>query len=70
MSAKRPNFLIVLADDLGFSDIEPYGGEIRTPNIAKLAEQGCRFTDFHATALCSPSRSMVLHKSTKDAKLS
>ena len=60
MATKRPNFLIILADDLGFSDIGCYGGEIRTPNIDKLAENGCRFTDFHATALCSPSRSMIL----------
>lgn len=59
MSPSRPNFLIILADDLGFSDIGCYGGEIKTPNIDKLAENGCRFTDFHATALCSPSRSMV-----------
>ena len=59
MPRKRPNFLIFLADDLGFSDIGCYGGEIRTPNIDKLARQGLRFTDFHATALCSPSRSMV-----------
>ncbi|KAL9106851.1 MAG: hypothetical protein Q9227_008184 [Pyrenula ochraceoflavens] len=60
MSSKRPNFLIILADDLGFSDIGCYGGEIRTPNIDRLAQQGVRFTDFHATALCSPSRSMIL----------
>lgn len=58
-SKKRPNFLILLADDLGFSDVGCYGGEISTPNIDRLARQGLRFTDFHATALCSPSRSMV-----------
>ncbi|KAF2483066.1 putative arylsulfatase [Neohortaea acidophila] len=60
MAPKRPNFLIVLADDLGFSDVGCYGGEIRTPNIDKLARDGFRMTDFHATALCSPSRSMIL----------
>lgn len=59
MPAKRPNFLIILADDLGFSDVGCYGSEIKTPNIDKLAQNGVRFTDFHATALCSPSRSMV-----------
>lgn len=58
--AKRPNFLIILADDLGFSDVGCYGGEIRTPNIDKLAQGGCRFTDFHASSLCAPSRSMIL----------
>lgn len=44
MSSKRPNFLIILADDLGFSDVGCYGGEIKTPNIDKLAQNGVRFT--------------------------
>lgn len=44
MASKRPNFLIVLADDLGFSDVGCYGGEIRTPNIDRLAQAGIRFT--------------------------
>lgn len=57
---KRPNFLVIVADDLGFSDISPFGGEIRTPNLAKLAEKGVRFTDFHAAAACSPSRAMIM----------
>lgn len=59
-AAKRPNFLVIVADDLGFSDIAPFGGEINTPNIAKLAENGIRFTDFHAAAACSPSRAMIM----------
>ena len=42
--AKKPNFLIFLADDLGFSDVGCYGGEIQTPNIDKLAKEGLRFT--------------------------
>lgn len=42
--SKRPNFLIVLADDMGFSDVGCYGSEIRTPNIDRLAESGVRFT--------------------------
>ncbi|KAF2105432.1 alkaline-phosphatase-like protein [Lophiotrema nucula] len=58
--AKRPNFLIILADDLGFSDIGCFGGEIKTPNLDKLAQQGLRFTDFHAAAACSPSRAMLM----------
>lgn len=54
MAPKRPNFLIAVADDLGFSDVGCFGGEIRTPNIDKLANHGgVRFTDFHAAAACS-----------------
>ncbi|RYP34126.1 hypothetical protein DL767_004461 [Monosporascus sp. MG133] len=57
---KRPNFLIALADDLGFSDVGAFGGEINTPHIDKLAKDGIRFTDFHAAAACSPSRAMIM----------
>ncbi|KAJ3574335.1 hypothetical protein NPX13_g4397 [Xylaria arbuscula] len=57
---KRPNFLIFLADDLGFSDIGPFGGEINTPNLNKLAKDSILFTDFHAAAACSPSRAMIM----------
>ncbi|PGH14594.1 hypothetical protein AJ79_02929 [Helicocarpus griseus UAMH5409] len=58
---KRPNFLVIVADDLGFSDIGCYGAEIRTPNIDKLAHTGgVRFTDFHAAAACSPTRAMIM----------
>ncbi|KKA22763.1 Arylsulfatase [Rasamsonia emersonii CBS 393.64] len=59
--AKRPNFLLIVADDLGFSDIGCFGSEIRTPNIDKLAlNGGIRFTDFHAAAACSPTRAMIM----------
>ncbi|CAK7231293.1 hypothetical protein SBRCBS47491_007880 [Sporothrix bragantina] len=58
--AKRPNFLVIVADDLGFSDIGSFGGEINTPNLDKLAKNGIRFTDFHAAAACSPSRAMIM----------
>ncbi|MCT9872424.1 sulfatase-like hydrolase/transferase, partial [Paenarthrobacter aurescens] len=44
---QRPNFLVILADDLGFSDIGAFGGEIATPNLDALAENGLRLTDFH-----------------------
>ncbi|KAM3417840.1 hypothetical protein BST61_g6061 [Cercospora zeina] len=57
---KRPNFLVIVADDLGFSDLSCFGGEIRTPNLDKLASNGLRFTDFHAAAACSPSRAMLM----------
>ena len=56
----RPNFLIIVADDLGFSDVGAFGGEIKTPNIDSLACAGLRFTDFHAAPACSPTRSMLL----------
>ncbi|KAI0536396.1 alkaline-phosphatase-like protein [Xylaria digitata] len=59
-SGKRPNFLIFLADDLGFSDIGPFGGEINTPNLDKLAKDSILFTNFHAAAACSPSRAMIM----------
>lgn len=58
--SKRPNFLLIVADDLGFSDVSPFGGEIKTPHLARLASEGLRFTDFHAASACSPTRSMLL----------
>ncbi|KAF4121858.1 arylsulfatase [Geosmithia morbida] len=57
---RRPNFLIIVADDLGFSDIGAFGGEIKTPNLDSLAADGLRFTDYHVAAACSPTRSMLL----------
>jgi len=57
---KKPNFLIIVADDMGFSDAGCFGSEIRTPNIDKLASTGLRLTGFHAAAACSPTRAMIL----------
>ena len=57
---KRPNFLIIVADDLGFSDVGAFGGEIDTPNLDALATSGLRFTGFHTAPACSPTRSMLL----------
>lgn len=57
---KKPNFIIIVADDLGFTDTSAFGGEINTPNLQKLAENGLRFTDFHTASACSPTRSMLL----------
>src|SRR4051812_34854208 len=57
---KRPNVVVILADDLGYSDIGCYGGEIRTPNLDKLAAGGVRFTQFYNTARCWPSRAAIL----------
>ncbi|PZU46772.1 MAG: arylsulfatase [Sphingomonas sp.] len=59
-NASRPNFLVIVADDLGFSDIGAFGGEIDTPNIDALARSGVRFTGFHTTPTCSPTRAMLL----------
>jgi arylsulfatase len=59
-AAKRPNFLVIVADDLGYSDIGAFGGEIDTPNLDALAKSGVRFTGFHTAPTCSPTRSMLL----------
>lgn len=56
----RPNIVLILADDLGFSDIGCYGGEIHTPNLDYLAANGLRFTRFYNTSRCCPSRSSLL----------
>jgi arylsulfatase A-like enzyme len=57
---KRPNILLIVADDLGYSDLGCYGGEIRTPNLDALAADGLRFTQFYTTARCCPSRASIL----------
>ncbi len=59
-SNSRPNIVLILADDLGFTDIAPYGSEIQTPSLSALAEVGIRFTNYHTAASCAPSRSMLL----------
>jgi arylsulfatase len=60
LAAERPNVLIVLADDLGWSDLGCYGGEIQTPHLDELARQGVRFTQFYTCARCCPSRAALL----------
>jgi arylsulfatase A-like enzyme len=55
-----PNILLILNDDMGYSDIGCYGGEVETPNLDRLARQGLRFTQFYNTARCSPSRASLL----------
>lgn len=57
---KRPNILLILADDLGYADMRPYGGEIDTPNLEQLASEGTRLTNFHVAPTCSPTRSALL----------
>ncbi len=58
--SQRPNILLILADDMGYSDVGAYGGEIYTPSIDRLAAQGVRFTNFHTSAYCAPTRSMLM----------
>src|SRR5438270_13705730 len=56
----RPNIVLFLADDMGYSDLGCYGGEIHTPNLDRLAREGVRFTQFYNTARCWPSRAAIL----------
>jgi arylsulfatase A-like enzyme len=57
---RRPNIIVILADDMGFSDVGCYGGEVHTPNIDYLASQGIRYTNFYNTSRCCPTRASLL----------
>lgn len=57
---KRPNIILIMADDMGFSDIGCYGGEVQTPNLDKLAQNGLRLKQFYNSARCCPSRAALL----------
>jgi len=59
-AAGKPNIIVILVDDMGFSDIGCYGSEIPTPNLDKLAAEGLRFTQFYNTARCCPTRASLL----------
>jgi len=59
-AAPKPNLVLILADDLGYSDLGCYGSEIATPNLDKLAAAGLRFTQFYNTARCWPTRSVLM----------
>jgi len=59
-AAQRPNIVLILADDMGFSDLGCYGSEIATPNLDKLAARGLRFTQFYNAARCCPTRAALL----------
>ncbi|MFT5522463.1 MAG: arylsulfatase A-like enzyme [Pirellulaceae bacterium] len=70
--AERPNVLVILVDDLGFSDVGCYGSEIATPNLDRLGSEGLRYTQFHNTGRCWPTRASVLtgyypHQVRRDA---
>jgi arylsulfatase A-like enzyme len=58
--ARKPDIVLILNDDMGFSDIGCYGGEVETPNLDRLAKGGLRFSQFYNTARCSPSRASLL----------
>ena len=60
LKAERPNIMIILTDDMGFSDLGCFGGEIETPNLDRLAANGLRFTEFYNTARCWPTRATML----------
>jgi arylsulfatase A-like enzyme len=68
----RPNIVIIVCDDMGFSDLGCYGGEIDTPNLDRLAAGGVRFTDFHNNAKCSETRASIMtglwHQQSKNLK--
>jgi len=55
-----PNILLIMVDDMGYTDIGNFGGEIQTPHIDAVAEQGVRFSNFHTSVSCSPTRSMLM----------
>jgi len=58
--SSKPNVLVILADDLGYSDLGCYGGEIATPNLDKLAANGLRFNQFYNSAKCEPTRASLM----------
>jgi len=56
----KPNIIVILADDMGFSDLGCYGSEIETPNLDRLAASGLRFTQFYNSSRCCPTRAAIL----------
>lgn len=60
LAQDRPNIVLILADDVAFSDFGAYGSEISTPNIDALAARGTLFSNFHASPICAPSRAMLM----------
>ena len=56
----KPNIVVILSDDMGFSDLGCYGGELRTPHLDALAANGLRFTQFYNTGRCCPTRASLL----------
>ena len=61
---ERPNILLIVVDDMGYSDIGAFGGEIETPHIDAIADAGVRMTNFYVGPTCSPTRSMLMSATT------
>ncbi|RYF02724.1 MAG: sulfatase, partial [Oxalobacteraceae bacterium] len=60
-ATRKPNFIVILCDDLGYGDVQPFGGRVPTPEIARMAAEGLRCTDYYAPAnICTPSRAGIL----------
>lgn len=59
-ASERPNIIVVMVDDMGFSDIGPYGSEIPTPHLDRLTKDGARFSQFYNTGRCCPTRASLL----------
>ena len=59
-AAKRPNIIVILADDMGYSDMGCYGGEVHTPHLDYLAKNGLRYRQFYNTSRCCPTRASLL----------
>src|SRR5215468_6037247 len=58
---RKPNFILILADDLGYGDIGPFGStKNRTPNLDRMAREGMKLTSFYAAPVCTPSRSQII----------
>jgi arylsulfatase A-like enzyme len=57
---QRPNIILIMADDMGYSDVGSYGGEINTPNLDRLASEGIRFKEFYNNSICAPTRASLL----------
>jgi arylsulfatase len=60
VAAQQPNILLIVVDDMGYTDIGVFGSEVRTPSIDRLAMAGVRLTNFHASPMCAPTRSMLM----------
>ena len=58
--APRPNIILIMVDDMGYSDIAPYGSEIQTPNLSRLAAEGLRLQEFYNNSICAPTRASLL----------
>lgn len=59
-TSEKPNILMILLDDLGYTDLGPYGGDAATPNIDALAQEGLQFTNFHSYSVCAPTRAALM----------